>query len=105
MDYIDCPCFDDVNLLSDKYVLVLPGWYPTSQDPFSGDFNQRHVRAAGLYRAQVVLYIVKDQSGQLTEIETTFLQVSENIVEVIVIYTAKKNKAFDIFHSNYLFVT
>lgn len=90
----------DVHLSSGKYVLVLPGWYPTWQDRFLGDFNQRHVSAAGLFTPQVVLYIVKDQSGTLSNTETRYRQVTESIVEITVMYPAKVNKIHDTVYSN-----
>ena len=89
---------------SKEYVLVLPGWYPTWQEPFLGDFNQRHVQATSAYTGQVVLYIVKDQSTLLSQTETQFKQVNENLVEITVIYPGKRNKWADIFHSNFQFI-
>ncbi|MDB5246458.1 MAG: hypothetical protein JWQ40_852 [Segetibacter sp.] len=99
-----CSKIEEVRFSSNRYVLVLPGWYPTLQDPFLGDFNQRQVKAAGLETPQVVLYIVKDQSKTLTGIETRYKQVTENIVEITVTYPAKKNKWIDIFHSNLSYI-
>ncbi|WP_018616712.1 glycosyltransferase family 4 protein [Segetibacter koreensis] len=90
----------DVHLSSNNYILVVPGWYPTWQDVFTGDFNQRHVKAAGQYMPQVVLYIVKDQSQTLTGIETRYKQLTENIVEITVMYPAKRNKWIDTIYSN-----
>jgi glycosyltransferase involved in cell wall biosynthesis len=87
-----------------EYVLVIPGWYPTKQDSFLGDFNQRQVLAAGLFMPQVVLYITKDLSKKLTSIETSFVQKTENIVEITVIYPAKNNRFFDAIYSNYRYV-
>lgn len=95
---------NDVQLSSNKYVLVLPGWYPTWQDAYAGDFNQRHVMAAGLQKPQVVLYISKDITKRLTNIETRYKQVTSNIVEITVIYPHKKNKRIDAFYSNFIFL-
>lgn len=95
----------DVSLAADNYVLVIPGWYPTWQDPFTGDFIQRHVKAAGLYMSQVVLYIVKDQAQTLTRIETRYRQLTENIVEITVMYPQKKNQWFDKISSNVTYVS
>lgn len=94
----------DVRLISNQYVLVIPGWYPTWQDQFNGDFNQRQVKAAGLYMQQVVLYIVKDQTETLRRIETRYKQLTENIVEITVMYPAKRNKWFDAVYSNLMYV-
>lgn len=95
---------EDLHLSSDKYVLALPGWYPTLQDAFLGDFNQRHVKAAGLQTPQVVLYIVKDQRETLTETEVRYHQLTENIVEITVMYPKKKNRWIDVIHSNLLYL-
>lgn len=94
----------DVTISSDEYVLVLPGWYPTWQDAFTGDFNQRQVKAAGLQTPQVVLYIVKDQTQTLTHVETRYKQLTENIAEIIVIYPQKKNRQMDAVYSNLVFI-
>lgn len=94
----------EVRLSSKNYVLVVPGWYPTWQDQFTGDFNQRQVKAAGMHMPQVVLYIVKDQAQTLTEVETRYRQLTENIVEITVMYPQKKNKWFDQVYSNLVYV-
>lgn len=94
----------EVLLPSDKYVLVLPGWYPTWQDQFTGDFNQRQVKAAGIQTPQVVLYIGKDQTQKLTNVETRYKQLTENIIEIIVIYPEKRNKWMDTIHSNLIYL-
>lgn len=95
---------EEVHLPPGKYVLVLPGWYPTWQDPFTGDFNQRHVRAAGIHMPQVVLYISKDQAQKLTKTETIYNQLTENIIEIIVIYPQKNDKWFDTVYSNLIYL-
>lgn len=94
----------DVHLSSKNYVLVVPGWYPTWHDAFTGDFNQRQVKAAGIHMPQVVLYIVKDQAQTLTNVETRYKQVTENIVEITVMYPEKKNKLVDPVYSNLVYV-
>lgn len=94
----------NVQLPSKKYVLVVPGWYPTWQDEFNGDFNQRQVRAAGIYMPQVVLYIVKDTTQTLKNVEIKYKQPAENIVEITVIYPEKRNKWFDAVYSNFMYV-
>ena len=91
-------------LRAGPYVLVIPGWYPTLQDLYTGDFNQRQVRAAGLTMPQVVLYITKDLTKRITKTETTFLQVTEKIIEITVIYPAKKNNLVDAVYSNGMFI-
>ncbi|MDF3076304.1 MAG: glycosyl transferase group 1 [Sphingobacteriaceae bacterium] len=51
-----------------KYVLVLPSWYPSRVDRFNGDFNERLVVAASAECKHVVLYVVKDPSISKVEI-------------------------------------
>jgi glycosyltransferase involved in cell wall biosynthesis len=104
MEYDQLSQVEALSLPSKKYVLVLPGWYPTKQDPFLGDFNQRFVKAASLHTPQVVLYIVKDQCGLLRKVKTEFIQASESIVEIIVWYPRKKGSWVDAFYSNTAYV-
>lgn len=94
----------NVNLSSGNYILVIPGWYPTPQDPYTGDFNQRHVNAAGIYVAQVVLYVVKDKTNTLKKTAAIYKQAAENIVEIIVTYRQRKNKWIDAVYSNLTYV-
>ncbi len=86
-----------------NYVLALPGWYPTWLDPLPGDFNQRHIIAAGLQMPQIVLYIGKDQSGMVKKVETRFNQLSKTVIEIRVIYPSLKNNYLDAFNSNLTF--
>ncbi|MEJ7681189.1 MAG: glycosyltransferase family 4 protein [Segetibacter sp.] len=94
----------NVQLSSKNYVLVVPGWYPTWQDQFTGDFNQRQVKAAGIHMPQVVLHIVKDQAQTLTDVEIRYKQLTENIVEITVMYPEKKNRWVDSVYSNLIYV-
>ncbi|MDB5191219.1 MAG: hypothetical protein JWQ96_782 [Segetibacter sp.] len=94
----------DLHIPSKEYVLVTPGWYPTWLDPMPGDFNQRHVKAAGLYKPQVVLYIGKDQTKQLKKIEVRYRQVTENVVEILVVYPTHSSKLLDPFSSHIIYL-
>lgn len=78
-----------------KYVLALPGWYPTWVDPLPGDFNQRHIIAASLHIPQIVLYINKDVSGTVKKTEVRFNQLSKQVIEVIVLYPKSKVEFID----------
>jgi glycosyltransferase involved in cell wall biosynthesis len=44
-----------------KKLLWLPSWYPSRADPFTGDFIERHARAAALYSQIHVIFVVKDK--------------------------------------------
>ncbi len=87
-----------------NYVLALPGWYPTWLDPLPGDFNQRHIMAASIAVPQLVLYIGKDPSGTLKKREVRFNQLSERIIEIIVIYPAGSFGALKPMRSNFNFL-
>lgn len=103
MAKIDYSTIAGVHFPYEAYVLVLPGWYPTWLDGYTGDFNQRHVKAAGLDTPQVVLYIGKDPVGELTSVEMRCNQLTKTIIEIIVLYPAKANKWFDTAQSNITF--
>ena len=94
----------DVRLPSENYILVLPGWYPNWQDAATGDFNQRQVMAAGIQTPQIVLYIAKDQTQKLRSIKTKYNQLTENVIEITVMYPAKINKWVDAVYSNLMYL-
>ncbi|WP_207493682.1 glycosyltransferase [Aridibaculum aurantiacum] len=94
----------ELKLPGEDYVLVLPGWYPTWLDPMPGDFNQRHVKAAGLYTPQVVLYVGKDLTNTLTKTEVRYTQLTDKVVEITVVYPCEKWKAWDIIQSHSTYV-
>lgn len=85
------------------YVLVLPGWYSTWQDAYTGDFNQRQVWAAGLYMPQVVLYLVKSKTPALRSIEIRWQMQGENVLEIIVMYPVSRLALLQAVDSNYQF--
>jgi len=93
----------ELTLPAGNYVLVVPGWYPTWLDAMPGDFNQRHVKAAGLYTPQVVLYVAKDPTATLHHVTVQYHQLNENVAEIIVIYPQEKVKAWDVINSNVQF--
>ncbi len=45
-----------------KKVLWLASWYPNKMDPYTGDFVERHARAASLFSQIELFYVVKDRS-------------------------------------------
>ncbi len=95
---------EEVHFPYKNYVLVLPGWYPTNPDPYSGDFNQRHVMAAGLYTPQVVLYIGKDQTGTIHGVTQIISKPTDTVLEIKIVYPKKKNRYWDVIHSNVFFL-
>jgi glycosyltransferase involved in cell wall biosynthesis len=43
--------------VSGRTVLVLPAWYPTARDPFSGPFTRDHARAAAAFGHRMVVFV------------------------------------------------
>ena len=78
-----------------KYVLALPGWYPTWVDPSPGDFNQRHIIGASLHTPQIVLFIGKDTSGTIKKTEVRYNQLSKHVIEIIVLYPKSRVEFLD----------
>jgi glycosyltransferase involved in cell wall biosynthesis len=104
MDQRSITSIEDLHFPYSNYVLALPGWYPTWQDPLPGDFNQRHILAASLYMPQIVLYIGKDPTGNITTIETRYNQLRENVIEICVLYPQNKVRVVDVLESNIYFL-
>jgi glycosyltransferase involved in cell wall biosynthesis len=86
------------------YVLVLPGWYPHALDPYTGDFNQRHVIAASKFTPQLVLYIGKDPGFTLHQIKKDIHIVHDNLVEIRILYPQLSFKVLDVIWSNVRFL-
>jgi len=95
---------NEANFPYKNYVLVLPGWYPTRLDPYPGDFNQRHVIAAGLFTPQVVLYIGKDQTKTITVATESISKPTNTVLEIRIIYPQKNNRYWDAVYSNITFL-
>lgn len=70
-----------------SYILQIAGWYPSRNDPFTGDFVQRHAHSIALYEKVIVLVLVKDPAvkDQLVDV-----RISEEgrLIEYIVYYAA-----------------
>jgi hypothetical protein len=45
-----------------KKILWLASWYPNKREPLSGDFIERHAKAASLYNNIHVIHVVKETS-------------------------------------------
>lgn len=66
-----------------NYILWLPLWYPNRTDPFSGDFIQRHARAAASFWDIEVLIAIRDLSlapGEVEERQVKTGRLSETII-------------------------
>jgi glycosyltransferase involved in cell wall biosynthesis len=51
-----------------RYVLLIPGWFPSRVNFLTGDFIERHARAASVYFPVKVLFVVKDNTMPLGKI-------------------------------------
>jgi glycosyltransferase involved in cell wall biosynthesis len=60
--------------------------------------------AAALYTPQLVLYISKDQTETIREVTQTISKAADAVLEIKIVYPKKKNRRWDIIHSNVLFV-
>ncbi len=75
--------------------LWLASWYPSKNDLLTGDFFQRHARAAALHVDVHVLHIKRDNSIQGT-IDRTYSQQNERLYETIVLYKPPLYKVWGI---------
>jgi glycosyltransferase involved in cell wall biosynthesis len=78
------------------YILMPAGWYPHDDDPFNGDFVQRHAMSIAGYRKVIVVFAVKSASVKKTTI-TVNERCNGNLVEYICYYPSRK--LFDRFFS------
>jgi hypothetical protein len=73
-----------------KKILWLCSWYPSHAEPFSGDFIQRHARAAALYNDIAVIHVVESPSGENFTATTEIL--NEGLSEKVAYY--KRSRFF-----------
>lgn len=71
-------------------ILVLPSWYPSEVDPFSGDFVQRHIEAISAYRQQYVIHVIKDENALITNNVKEVFSKKNNYRELVIYYHIKK---------------
>ena len=69
-----------------KKILWLASWYPNREDPFDGDFIQRHARSAALYND--IHVIVVKESKCVKTLETDITE-SEGLKEQIIYFKTK----------------
>jgi glycosyltransferase involved in cell wall biosynthesis len=70
-----------------RYVLVIPGWFPSKVNFLAGDFIERHAKAASVYFPVKVLFVVKDHSLPNGKIELVHQQLSEHYETFIYYYS------------------
>jgi len=74
-----------------RYVLLIPGWFPSRVNFLAGDFIERHAKAASTYFPVKVLFVVKDEKLPAGKIELHHEKVSNNY-EVYIYYYASGGK-------------
>lgn len=67
-------------------ILWLASWYPNRLEHFTGDFIQRHAKAASLYSNVQVIYVVRDTTGEVTKDVLVEEFNDGNLNEMIVYY-------------------
>jgi glycosyltransferase involved in cell wall biosynthesis len=84
-----------------EYVLVIPSWFPSKDNKFNGDFNERITIALSRIGHQVVVYIVGDIKAAKFFIED---QIGENTTTIIGYYPKSKILFFGKFLNFYRYV-
>lgn len=74
-----------------RYVLIIPGWYPSRVNFLAGDFIERHAKAAALYFPVRVLYAVKDNTMPAGSVRLERNKTSEQYEAFIYYYSAKSS--------------
>ncbi len=70
--------------------LWLTSWYPNKLSPFNGDFIRRHAAAVSLYEQVQVIYITRDEKGEMTKDVLKEEAVDGQLTETIVYYHSPK---------------
>lgn len=78
-----------LSLMSRKKILWLCSWYPGRNEPFSGDFIQRHARAAALFNDIHVIHLAGDTSGKIKDKESV-IQTDGGLTEHLIYFAVKK---------------
>ncbi len=71
-----------------KQILFLPSWYPTRNNPLTGDFIQRYALSVSLVNKVTVFFYEKDLS--IAAPQLVIKQVNENLTEYIYYYPESK---------------
>jgi glycosyltransferase involved in cell wall biosynthesis len=81
-----------------SYVLKLAGWYPNKDNPFHGDFVQRHARSIAQFEKTILVFAVKSATVKKITVSST---VEHNLTAYICYYPIKK--IGDTLFSNYYY--
>jgi glycosyltransferase involved in cell wall biosynthesis len=69
-----------------RSILWLASWYPNRVDHFTGDFIQRHAKAAALYNKIIVIHVVKTNENFFAGEIFEEITVENNLTEHIIYY-------------------
>jgi glycosyltransferase involved in cell wall biosynthesis len=72
--------------------LWLASWYPNRLSPFNGDFIKRHAAAVSIHAGVQVIYVVRDQKGELTK-DVLIENTTEGSLEQTIIYYYSPRKS------------
>lgn len=67
-------------------ILWLASWYPNMEEPYSGDFIQRHAQAASLYNDIQVIFVQRDSTGVFTKDKRVVQRNNGRLKETIIYY-------------------
>lgn len=73
-----------------NYILMPAGWYPHNDDPFNGDFVQRHAISIAQYHKVIVVFAVKSSLVKAVKIEIN-QKCNGNLIEYICYYPPRKS--------------
>jgi glycosyltransferase involved in cell wall biosynthesis len=85
-----------------RYVLLIPGWFPTKVNFLAGDFIERHARAAASHFPVKVLFVVKDNSLSPGKIELVRQRHSDNYETFTYHYSSRSFSLVERFLSAWL---
>jgi glycosyltransferase involved in cell wall biosynthesis len=71
-----------------RYVLLIPGWFPSKVNFLAGDFIERHARAASVHIPVKVLFVVKDDSLPFGKVLLEHQQHSDHYETFIYYYSS-----------------
>ena len=74
-----------------RYVLIIPGWFPSKVNFLAGDFIERHAKAASIYFPVKVLFVVKDNDLPFGSIRLEHKKHSDNYETFIYYYSSSSS--------------
>jgi glycosyltransferase involved in cell wall biosynthesis len=78
-----------------KYILWLPSWYPNKLEPYSGDFIQRHAKAAALNNRITVIFFTQYGEGVSTDRNVSITETGP--LSELIVYVPFRPSGFRLF--------